>query len=236
MGIKVVLFDLDGTLLPMDQDVFVKAYFGSLAKKLAPRGYDSEKLIGAIWSGTKAMVQNNGEVTNEKAFWKKFCEIFGQDAVRDEPYFDEFYKTEFQKVKEVLGFNPNAKIALDKVKEKGFRVALATNPIFPSIATVSRIRWAGLDPQDFELYTTYENSYYCKPNLEYYKAIIAKLGVTADECLMVGNDVSEDMVAEKLGCKVFLLTDCIINKENKDISVYPNGDFLDLIKFIDCLY
>ena len=235
MSIKVILFDLDGTLLPMDQDIFVKAYFGGLSKKLAPLGYDSEKLIPAIWTGTKAMVQNNGEVTNEKAFWNKFSEIFGNKAREDEPYFEEFYKNEFQKVKEVLGFSAMAKEVVEKAKSKAFRVALATNPIFPSIATVSRIRWAGLEPDDFELYTTYENSNYCKPNLEYYKSIINKLGVKADECLMVGNDVSEDMVAEKLGCKVFLLTDCIINKENKDISVYPNGNFYDLIKFIDCL-
>ena len=27
MAIKTILFDLDGTLLPMDQDVFVKDYF-----------------------------------------------------------------------------------------------------------------------------------------------------------------------------------------------------------------
>jgi len=31
----------------------------------------------------------------------------------------------------------------------GFRVALATNPIFPAIATEKRIRWAGLTPEDF---------------------------------------------------------------------------------------
>ena len=52
---------------------------------------------------------------------------------------------------------------------------------------------------------------------------------------MVGNDVNEDMVAEKLGMKVFLLTDCIINKDNKDISVYPNGGFDQLKEFIEKL-
>ena len=43
MSIKMILFDLDGTLLPMDQNHFVKTYFGALAKKLAPLGYDPEK-------------------------------------------------------------------------------------------------------------------------------------------------------------------------------------------------
>ena len=35
MSINAILFDLDGTLLPMDQDLFMKYYFGELAKKLA---------------------------------------------------------------------------------------------------------------------------------------------------------------------------------------------------------
>ena len=235
MNIKVVLFDLDGTLLPMDQDLFVKAYFGGLAKFLAPLGYESEKLISAIWKGTKSMVLNNGTTTNEKAFWNTFCQIYSESAINDEPYFDKFYKTEFKKVKEVLGYTPQAKKVIDLAVSKGLRIALATNPIFPKIATESRIEWAGLKPNDFELYTTYENSSYCKPNPNYYKEIFKKLGVQPEECLMVGNDVSEDMVAKSLGCKVFLLTDCILNKNNEDISVYPNGNFNDLIKFIDCL-
>ena len=32
------------------------------------------------------------------------------------------------------------------------------------------------------------------------------------------------MSAADVGCKVFLLTDCLINSVGADISVYPNGD------------
>ena len=114
---------------------------------------------------------------------------------------------------------------------------LATNPLFPAVATESRIRWAGLQKEDFELVTTYENSKHCKPNPDYYRDIIEEIGVRPEECLMVGNDVNEDMIAESLGMKVFLLTDCLINKEEKDITVYPNGDFGKLIQFIEkCLH
>lgn len=225
MAITTVLFDLDGTLLPMDQDLFVKAYFGNLAKKLAGRGYEPDSLIQAIWSGTKAMVKNDGKHTNEEAFWEDFCTHYGPDAKKDIPYFDEFYKNEFQQVQKVCGYTPQAAETVRLLKEKGIRVALATNPIFPSVATESRIRWAGLQTEDFELYTTYENSRYCKPNLHYYGEILSRLGVSGEECLMVGNDVSEDMVAEKLGMRVFLLTPCLLNRAEVDISAYPQGDF-----------
>ena len=117
-------------------------------------------------------------------------------------------------------------------KSKGAKVVLATNPIFPSYAAESRMRWAGLDKDDFEIYTTYENIGYSKPNLKYYIEIINRLGVQADECIMIGNDVDEDMVVEELGMKVFLLSNDVINKSNKDISQYPSGDFEALKKFL----
>lgn len=232
MSIKVVLFDLDGTLLPMDQNIFVKSYFGGLAKKLAPHGYDSEKLISAVWAGTGAMVKNDGTKKNEEVFWDKFCEIFGEGAKNDLPIFEEFYATDFAKVQSSCGYNPKAAEAVRDLKNMELRIALATNPIFPEIATRQRIAWAGLETSDFELYTTYENSRYCKPNLEYYKDITNSLGVEPCECLMVGNDVDEDMTTEKLGMKVFLVTECIINKSQKDISLYPNGDFSDLMNYV----
>lgn len=233
--IKVVLFDLDGTLLPMDQEVFVKAYFGAIAKRLSHRGYDAEKLISAIWAGTASMVKNDGKKTNEAVFWDKFAEIFGDAARADEPYFEEFYVEDFDKVKLSCGYNPKAAVTVAEIKSLGLRAALATNPIFPAIATRKRIAWAGLKPDDFELYTTYENSRHSKPSLEYYIDVINSLGVGAEECLMVGNDVSEDMVAEKLGMNVFLLTDCIINKEQKDITAYPHGSFAELLTYVKTL-
>ena len=70
MIIKAVLFDLDGTLLPMDQEEFIKAYFGLLAKRLAPLGYEADKLYQVLWYGVAAMVKNDGSCVNEDAFWK----------------------------------------------------------------------------------------------------------------------------------------------------------------------
>lgn len=230
--ITTIFFDLDGTLLPMDQDVFVKSYFGSLAAKMAPLGYEPEKLVKAIWIGTGAMVNNPGGRTNEAVFWEAFTGIFGQDVLKEMPYFDSFYRNEFQNARHSCGFNPQAAQAIREIKAMGFRTVLATNPIFPAVATQSRIRWAGLTPEDFELITTYENSCHCKPNPDYYRDILEELKRNPEECVMVGNDVSEDMVAETLGMKVFLLTDCLINKENKDIQAYAHGSFPELMAFV----
>lgn len=235
MGIKAVLFDLDGTLLPMDQDTFIKAYLGGMAKKLAPHGYNPDALVKAVYAGMKAMTTNDGSCTNETAFWNAFTGILGEKVRDDMPIFDEFYRNEFQDVKNICGFLPDAVKTVRKLKEMGYRVALATTPMFPSIATESRICWAGLELDDFEFFTTYENYHYCKPNLNYYREVVEKLGVAPEECLMVGNDVGEDMVTEELGMKVFLMPADLINKVGKDITVYPQGDFADLLAYIDTL-
>ncbi len=233
MSKKTVLFDLDGTLLPMDQELFVNVYFGELAKKLEPHGYEPEKLIEAVWMGTRAMVKNDGTKTNEAAFWQDFTSRMGEKALEDLPLFDAFYRNEFDKAKAVCGYNLASRELVDWLREQNVRIVLATNPLFPSIATEKRMSWAGLRPELFELYTTYENSSYCKPNPKYYLEILDKLGLKPEECMMIGNDVGEDMIARELGMEVFLLTDCLLNPEGKDISQSPNGGFAELKAYLE---
>lgn len=230
--LKVILFDLDGTLLPMDQTEFTKKYFKLLSEKMSSYGYEPKRLIDTIWAGTLAMVKNNGSRFNEYVFWNIFSEVYGDKAVKDRVLFDEFYQTDFYRVKDVCGINTKAAELIKQLKNNGFRTALATNPIFPVVATENRIRWAGLEPGDFEICTTYENTCYCKPNPAYYRDIAERLGVLPEECLMVGNDVTEDMIARTVGMEVFLLTDCLINKEGEDFEQYSHGGFEELADFV----
>lgn len=233
--IKAVLFDLDGTLLPMVQDSFLKAYFGGIAAHLAPFGYVPDELIKTIWKGTMAMIKNNGEKSNEEVFWETFSSVYGERARDDEPRFEEFYREKFPSVQSSCGYTSESKELIDKLHSLGIKTALATNPIFPAIATNERIRWAGLKVDDFEFVTTYENIGFCKPKPEYYREVAHKIGVKPEECLMVGNDVSDDMPAENVGMRVFLLTRDLINKSEIDISKYPNGDFDALNEYIDSI-
>ena len=225
MSVTTILFDLDGTLLPMDQEVFLKAYLGGLCKKLAPLGYDPKQVVDGIWAGTGAMVRNDGARRNEEAFWETFCGIFGDKARQDMPVFEDFYRNEFQQIAQVCPQNPRVRPLIDGLKAGGFKLVLATNPLFPAIATHSRVRWAGLQPEDFAYITTYENSSFCKPNPAYYREILDKLGLDPAECVMVGNDVQEDGAVRALGLPVFLLTDCLIRRPQDDPSGLEMGDF-----------
>ena len=230
--IKAVLFDMDGTLLPMDVKHFEKLYFKTLACRVAPLGYQPQALVEGILRGTEAMIKNDGTELNSKVFWRVFADIFGEKSYQDVEHFDEYYRTDFVAAKAACGANAKAVEIVKALKKRGFTVVVATNPLFPLVAQQQRLSWAGLTPSDVDLITHYDNSCFCKPNLKYYEEILAKLALEGSQCLMVGNDVNEDMIAERLGMKVFLVTDCLLNPDNKDISVYPHGSFDDLAAFL----
>lgn len=120
MSIHWILFDLDGTLLPMDQDEFVKCYFKELAKRLAPHGFEPEALVKSIWAGTGAMVKNDGHAKNLDVFWEVFDGIYGQKSLEARPVIDDFYENHFDKAQVSCGFNPEAKKAIDEIKAMGF--------------------------------------------------------------------------------------------------------------------
>ena len=234
--LKAVLFDLDGTLLPMDQNIFMKDYFGRLIRRLMPIGYTPELFLAAMKAGITAMTVNDGSRTGEEAYWAAYTSVSHTDLSKELPILDVFYNTEFDEVSAVCGYNPKAAELVRSLKQKGLRVILATNPLFPRIATQKRIRWAGMEPEDFEFYTTFEDIGYCKPNPDYYREVLRRADLDAADCLMVGNDVAEDMMAGgKAGLKGFLLTDCLINTANADIEQYPHGSFDELDAYVETL-
>lgn len=229
--ITTVLFDLDGTLLPMELEQFTNTYFGLLAKKAAPFGYEPKTLVAAVWKGTKAMVKNDGTETNDKRFWDTFAGELGEEVLKLRPVFDGFYADEFHGARAACGENPLARRAIDGLKAKGYDVVLATNPIFPLVGVETRLSWVGLAPEDFSHVTAYENYTTCKPNPEYYGEILRNIGKRPQECLMVGNDAAEDTAALEKGVGVYLVTDCLLNPKGRDISAVPQGSFADFLSF-----
>lgn len=234
MAIKAVLFDLDGTLLPMDQNAFLRGYFGLLTKTVVSRGYDGALFMQALLAGTDAMVKNTGIFTNEQMFWQTFQGFYPDGNAPDKVIFDDFYRDAFIGTKAFCGFDKRPRIIVDKVKGKGLVPVLATAPAFPAIATETRMGYVGLAPADFSLVTSYENSTYCKPSPDYYREVARAVGVAPEDCLMVGNDVTDDILpATEVGMQVFLLTEFLINKIDADIDGWPHGGYDDLLAYIE---
>ena len=123
MAITTVLFYLDGTLLPMDLDIYIKDYFSRLVSYFAQYGYEPTRLMTEIRRGIAAMVNNDGSKSNEEAFWEHFRSAYGNKSIEDKPLFDNFYETEYYKVRSVCGYtSASAEILRDssirKIKPK----------------------------------------------------------------------------------------------------------------------
>ena len=144
-----LLFDLDGTLLPIDQETFTKAYFAELAQKVAPLGYEKEPFLDAVWQGTIAMVGGNGKETNRERFWDSFARSLGRDARALEPTLLSFYTQEFDRVGALVPAGYSVRDKLDALHASGYTLALATSPFFPEAATQTRLSWIGADCRDF---------------------------------------------------------------------------------------
>ena len=231
---KALLFDLDGTLLPMpSQEEFVKLYFGLLVKM---KDYDSQRVIAAVWKGTKAMVKNDGKNTNETVFWQVFeddlKDLLNEDIKEIKKTYNGFYEREFNGAKAATYANPLARKLIDELQKKDIRLILATNPIFPYVAVKTRLEWVNLKCEDFELMTTYENMGHCKPNPEYYQDILKMTGLKANEVLMIGNDIKEDIEpTSMLGIDSLLIKDTAIG--NIDEVKVPVLSFAELFDHID---
>lgn len=210
--LKAVFFDLDGTLLPLDEDKFTKTYFGLLCKRMAPLGYNPDELVSVIWAGTKAMYMNDGTKTNEEVFWETFENHYGSKKLKDRDYLDAFYLNEFKGVKICCEDNPLAKEIVHFCKKNRLITVLSTNPIFPSTGTLTRASFVGLTQYDFDFITYYENSSYCKPNPAYFKMLLDKFNLSPDEVIVFGNNTYEDGdCSHACGIKCYMVGDYFID-------------------------
>lgn len=227
---KGILFDLDGTLLPMDLEEFMRDYFRALTIKLAPL-VEPRLFMNALMAGVERMLVNDGEGTNEQVFFHAFTHSLGSDPGPLQPVFTEFYLNEYRELGRGVQARPEARQALALAAANDTKIILATNPVFPRLAVEARLEWAGLADFPFTWISSYENSCYCKPNPGYFQEILQSVGLQGGECLMVGNDTREDLVAGSLGMSTFLLEDFLIDRGSSYEPTW-RGSWEDLLKVL----
>ena len=230
--VDTILFDLDGTLLSIDMEEFMHSYFQAVARSFH-RLSETSSLLRNIMKATEYMVRNTEKTkTNRDAFEEEFQRLMGCDIAPLMSRFEEFYRTDFKNIKSIVRHQPLCAKIVETVIKKGYDVVLATNPLFPRIAIEERVRWAGIDPGCFSLITSFEEMHYCKPRIEYYREVLEIISKGPEDCLMVGNDAEEDMIARKLGMKTFLLDAHLIKRAKALPPVDYMGGYDDLYDFV----
>lgn len=228
--LKTILFDLDGTLLPIDTDAFVRQYMKALAA-YAGHLIPPAQLVEQVMASTYEMIRNTDpNLTNAQVFASDFFPKVGKEEAEIMPFFDAFYREKFPALKAVCPGIPGlARQVVQTAVAQGYEIVLATNPLFPLVAIQERMRWIEVDDLPWRLITSYEEMHACKPQPAYYKEVLERIGRRPEECLMVGNDVQEDGVAGKLGMEVFFVTDFLMNRDETPLPAGHHGSLTDFL-------
>ncbi len=212
---KAILFDLDGTLIPANTEEFIKDYMVSLADYVG-NYFPRELFMKSLLVSTEAMVRSiDGRLTNQEVFMKDFLDRTQFKIEEILPIFDEFYVTQFPLLEKHVQPTDLSRAIIETALDQGRRIVIATNPLFPKTAVVERLRWVNIDDFEYELITSYENSRFSKPHIQYYREILDKLEIAPEDTIMVGNDMQEDMVAGELGVRTYLVQDYLLNRSDK---------------------
>lgn len=228
---KTFLFDLDGTVLPMDFNKFMELYFYNIGKYFKDL-VDPTLMPKLIMASTEKMIKINDGRTNEEIFMTDFETLVEGDINTYRKMFEAFYNSEFKHVKASTYQSKEMRQSIDILKSKGYEVVLATNPLFPLVANHHRINWAGFEPTEFSYISSFEENRHCKPFPEFYLEVLKNINRKPEECYMVGNDVLEDLVAGKLGIETYLITDCMLNRSNIEYKADHEGTYKDFLEFV----
>ena len=237
--LKAVFFDLDGTLLYMDEPKFLKIYFEAMERWIKSKGLDAERIIEGTKVGTRAMFKNDGKATNERVFFDAFENYMGETTEEVINALDSYYDSAFDDTFAACKPNPHSADIVKACREMGLKVILSTNPLFPRVATLKRMALSGLSESDFDLVTTYENSSFCKPDPRYFHEIMEKFDLKADEVIVFGNNTYDDgECALMAGLKCYIIESENLIENEKSTHTFPRIKITDVIptvkKLVEC--
>jgi FMN phosphatase YigB (HAD superfamily) len=243
--ITTFLFDLDNTLITFDEQAFLPIYGEHVYPYFIKEMPSYQDFIQLLLESIHAMVEEGPpDYSNNDKFAAYFgprANLSSEEVLRR---FISFYENEFDHLAKIMDPIPFARQLLE-LTSKHFSVVLATNPLFPKVATYKRLKWANIESPDIPWLEITVADYYstAKPHLSYYEEVLMRIKKSPQECIMIGNDKINDMVAGKLGIKTFLVeNDQIPNNKiittdldsiNPDFPIDATGTLEDLYNKIN---
>jgi FMN phosphatase YigB (HAD superfamily) len=234
----ILLLDLDDTLIENDIDLFlphyIRAFQGEVKSLIDPDFFSS-----CLLESTQKMVENvEPDHTLREIFEESFFSKIDVDKEAFQKIADRFYSQVFPTLEPLTKPRQEAIDLVKKAISKEYRLAVATNPLFPLTANLQRLSWAKLsiDEYPFELISSYETFHFAKPNPAFFAEVMARLGWSNSPVIVVGDDLERDIKAShKLGIPTFWVnSDKSDNLYSKNISS-KSGGLKDLLPWVEVL-
>jgi FMN phosphatase YigB (HAD superfamily) len=228
-----LLFDLDGTLLDTNLESFTPAYFQALAQHMATHTAPNN-MLRALVGGVNLMYESEDSThTLQEVFDSDFYPKLGVAREELGEVIEDFYDNVFPTLAQHANRRPEAVPLIDWALSRGYRIAIATDPLFPRKATDHRLRWAGFDPDRFELVSSFEHFHFTKTHPAYYAEVLGRLGWPEGPILMVGNDVERDLIpAHRLGLKTFYIDGGVTTSPGFEVG---RGSLADLRPWLESI-
>ncbi len=231
-----LLLDLDDTLLINDVDEFLPHYLRAFSKKVAGI-VNPDVFVQSLLKGTQAMVENRcPDITLQEVFDHTFFAKVQVEAKEFRQVADRFYAEEFKELQRLTQPAPGAAEIVEQAFQRGYKVAITTNPLFPISAIEQRLSWANLAMQHypFSAVTSYETYHFTKPEPEYYAEVLARMGWPDGPVIAVGDDLERDIsAARKLGLAAFSISKQKKGELVEDYAPTASGDLGDLLVWLD---
>jgi FMN phosphatase YigB (HAD superfamily) len=204
---STLLLDLDGTLLDVEMQSFLEAYFPLVAARFGGPG-ERHRISEAMIAAARSMMAETGGVrTLDLVFLESFAPAVRCTAEEAREILASFHRGEFERMRRLVRPVPGAGALVERALGLGCELVLATNPVFFLDAIRARVRWAGLDaaPSPFALVTGAELMRWAKPHAGYFRQILQMTGRRPEQCLMAGDDPRMDMAARQAGIATWLV-------------------------------
>ena len=229
---EALLFDLDGTLLQVEMQIFIPAYLYGLAEHFRDR-VEPDRFVGVARKAVHALLLGGDRQRTNR---ERYLAMIEAHLEIPEGLFEERLAVWIEKDMEKLAAHVTSVAAarplLDYCFSLDIPVVLATNPVFPAAMVEARMEWAGLGGYPFTQVTSYENTRYCKPHKSYYRDLLETIGVRASRSLMVGNDTTHDLAAAGIGMPTFLADTFLVDRLDGGYSSDFRGSLDDLFELL----
>ena len=232
-NIQAVFFDLDGTLIDVDMHQFIPGYLRRLTDYMRDQ-VSPTRAIQALHSAVAAMFANtDADRTLESILLEVLDVELSISPQRYAECLKRFYQNDLEALRPLVTGHPLSSQLIESSLGRGWKVVLATNPIFPRVVIDARLTWGELDGEAFHHVTAYETAHFCKPSPSFFEELLCQLQLPAEACLMVGNDTLHDLSASQVGIKTCLLTEWSIRRSGACFKANWEGNHEELLALIE---